>query len=98
VAKKGLIMVKKIILECICPGAADRILGMAERQAKHRQELETRASKANSRDSLLGVICAFVIGMTALIGGVLTTIKGQPWAGGLFGAAGLGGLVDAFIH
>jgi hypothetical protein len=24
--------------------------------------------------------------------------KGQPWAGGFFGAAGLGSLVGAFIH
>jgi hypothetical protein len=47
---------------------------------------------------MLGVIFAFDIGMTALIGGVLTAVKGQPWAGGFFGAAGLGGLVGAFIY
>jgi hypothetical protein len=36
--------------------------------------------------------------MTALIGGVVTAIKGQPWAGGFFGATGLGGLVGVFIY
>jgi uncharacterized membrane protein len=84
--------------ESVCPGAADRILGMAESQVRHRQELEVRASKTNSRDSLLGVVFAFLIGIAAITVGGLVVVNGHPVAGTLFSGAGLGSLVGAFIY
>ena len=42
----------------IVSGAAERILIMAESQAKHRQNLELIVVKAGSRDSLLGLSSA----------------------------------------
>lgn len=84
--------------ESICPGAADRILRMAERQAEHRQELEKKIVKANSRDGLLGVIFALIIVIFALICGTIVSINGLPWAGSFIGAAGLSSVVGAFIY
>lgn len=55
--------------EEILPGAADRILGMAERQATHRQKLETSAIKSNIENSRRGQCFAFIISMTALVTG-----------------------------
>lgn len=47
--------------EEILPGAADRIISMAERQALHRQEMERKMITAESRDGLLGVVfCIYV--------------------------------------
>lgn len=45
--------------EQILPGAADRIISMAEKQASHRQDMEKAMIKSEARDGLLGVIFAF---------------------------------------
>lgn len=45
--------------EDILPGAAERIISMAERQSAHRQEMERVMVNAEARDSLLGV-CFFI--------------------------------------
>ena len=46
--------------EEICPGAAERIIQMAESQITHRQELEKLAANTNARNSLLGICCGFI--------------------------------------
>ena len=43
--------------EDILPGAAERIISMAERQSAHRQEMERVMVNAEARDSLL---CFFI--------------------------------------
>lgn len=45
--------------EAILPGAADRIITMAEKQSSHRQEMERKIISADSRDSLLGILFAW---------------------------------------
>ena len=45
----------------IIPGAADRIIVMAEQQAIHRQNLEKIVVKSGARDSLLGLIFGLII-------------------------------------
>lgn len=52
--------------EEILPGAADRILSMAERQSQHRQDMEKKIVEAEARDSYHGVWFAFIMGMTSL--------------------------------
>ena len=47
----------------IIPGAADRIIVMAEQQASHRQKLEQIVVKSGARDSLLGLIFGLIIGL-----------------------------------
>lgn len=44
--------------EKILPGAADRILSMAETQSKHRQLMEKKMIEAEARDGLLGYCLA----------------------------------------
>jgi len=84
--------------EQICPGAADRIISMAESQAHHRQMLESMAVKSNAKNSTLGVIFAFVIGMLTIIGGVFLAYSGLEWPGAIIGSTGLIGLVSVFIY
>lgn len=46
--------------ENIKPGFADRIITMAENEAKHRHEIETFMVQKSSRVSTLGVVFAFI--------------------------------------
>jgi hypothetical protein len=44
-----------------------------------------------------GLVCGFVIAMTAIIGGVYTALQGHPFLGGSLSFAGLAALVGAFL-
>lgn len=82
----------------IIPNGAERIFAMAENQSKHRQELETTVVKSNSRDSLLGIISAFLISIITVLVGGYCIINGQPVAGTLIGGLGLASIVGTFVH
>jgi len=51
--------------ERLVPGAAERILGLTERQASHRQDIEKIVIKAGARDSLYGIIVAAIVAICA---------------------------------
>lgn len=88
--------------ENIKPGFADRILSMAERQSSHRQAPEKSQSEAAIRDSRLGVIFAFLIGIGSLLSAVVISIVALNNAGvivgGLLGVTGIGSIVGTFIY
>ena len=63
--------------EKILPGSADRILIMAEKQASHRQEMEKIMFKSQSRDSICGILFAFIISLTTLASGVAVALIQQ---------------------
>jgi uncharacterized membrane protein len=84
--------------EEILPGAAERIMCMAEKQAQHRQKLEEMIVRANNRDSLLGLIFGFIIGLATIGGGLFCILKGYQWSGAFLGLSGLTGVVSAFIY
>lgn len=87
--------------EEILPGAADRILSMAERQSQHRQDMEKKIVEAEARDSYHGVWFAFIMGMTSLACGTAVALLIREGSGvimgSIFGAAGLGTIITAFI-
>ena len=62
--------------EKVLPGAADRILTMAEKQSQHRQELEKRELEIDARDSLLGTIFAFVFATATMCGSFFLIYNG----------------------
>jgi uncharacterized membrane protein len=82
----------------VVPNAAERIIAMAESQASHRQELESIAIKAGARDSLLGLISAFILGFSAIASGTYCTLKGMPIGGSIQSGVGLVSLVGVFIY
>ena len=56
----------------ISPGAASRILAMAEEQSKHRQELEKLVVRSNTRSQDRGPILGFILALMVIcIGGYL---------------------------
>lgn len=83
----------------ILPGAADRIIKMAEQQAEHRRSIEQQAIKSDIKNSKLGIWFGFIIGISGIIGGVMVAILGrQPLFGGILSFASLASLVGVFIY
>lgn len=58
----------------IAPGAVDRIIRMAEEQARHRQYIERKQVDTEARDSLLGILSAVFMGIGILISGTVIAI------------------------
>ena len=84
--------------EEIIPGAAERILAMAERQAKHRQNLESTVVKRSVQDQRLGIIFAFAITITTLAVAALCVSWGHEIVGAIIGTSGVGSIITAFIY
>lgn len=90
--------------EAISPGFALRIIEMAEQQGNHRRAMENKTVDAGITgmhrqydEARLGQIFAFLIAAMFLGCGTYIAIRGEPWAGALFGGIGLGGIVTTFI-
>jgi len=52
------------------PGAADRILVMAERQSVHREAIESKVVDAGIKSQARGSWFGFIVSMTAVVGGI----------------------------
>ena len=81
----------------IHPGAADRIIEMAEQESQHRRRLEKQALEAEIIEIRIGQIFAFLIGVVTILSGSYTAMQGAQIAGGFIGTAGVVGLVSVFI-
>lgn len=88
--------------EEVLPGAADRIITMAETQAQHRQELEKKMVHAESRDSLLGVLFAFLLGFSCIIAAIVIVVlvpeNAGAISGSILGLAGISSIIATFIN
>lgn len=84
--------------EKVCPGAADRIIKMAENQMGHRHEIESSFLKAHSRNSKLGIIFAFILCLLSIAGGIICVALDKQVSGLILGGAGLVGIIVAFIN
>ena len=87
--------------ERVLPGSADRIITMAEKQSEHRQKMEEKMISAESRDSLLGVIFAFLLGVGCIIVAVIMVCvvpqNSGAIAGAFLGVTGIGSITSSFI-
>ncbi len=79
------------------PNAAERIIAMAEKQAAHRQELETTVLKAEARRSSLGLTAVFVLSVLALSASTFSIYTGHDLAGASIFGASLASIVIAFL-
>ena len=82
----------------IVPGAADRIIAMAEGQAEHRQQLEKQAIDSDIKNSRLGLQYGLAIGLAAVIGATVCIVSGFEIGGSILGGTGLTGLVGVFVY
>lgn len=80
------------------PGAAERIIAMAESQSKHRQQLESDVINSDIRSARLGLHYGLIIGLTTVIGSVICISIGYEIGGTILGGTGLTGLVGVFVY
>jgi uncharacterized membrane protein len=59
-------------------GAADRILRMAEKQAAHRQDLESRALKGDLMKAMMGTVLAYITFGGSMFGAVYLLLDDKP--------------------
>ncbi len=81
----------------IIPGAAERILCMAEESLKYQQTITTAAISAQSADIRRGQWFAFLIAAGALGVGVVAILNGSPRTGAIIICTALAGGVGTFI-
>lgn len=79
--------------EQILPGAAERIITMAEAEQSHRHTIERK----DYAEAKLGQVFGFVLGALGLIGSVFVSILGSGWAGSALGGTTVLGLVAVFV-
>jgi uncharacterized membrane protein len=80
------------------PGAAERILAMAERQSSHREELETTVVTSGAKNQTRGSWFAFIIAMTAILSGVYLIRLGKDTEGLSAIIASLVALAGVFVY
>lgn len=83
--------------EEVLPGAAERIIHMAESQSEHRQYLEKTVIKGDSLRSYLGLGAGLIIALCWLGGSVFLIYKGHDFAGASLGAIDIFALVSVFV-
>jgi len=82
----------------VLPGAAERILKMAEEQSAHRRSLESKVIESDVRNSRRGSWFGFIIGMTGILVGALLIYLGLPVTGSILGGTAIVALASAFIY
>ena len=82
----------------VVPGAAERILRLAEEQSEHRKGLERKVIESDIERSRWGQILGFVIAIVGLGVSAYISVYGNPWAGGVIGVGTLASLVGVFMY
>ena len=81
----------------ISPEIVTEIITAFSEQGKNRRSNESWIYKGGVIRSILGVVFAFLLGMTSICGGIYLVMQSHSVAGSIFGGFGLVGLVQAFI-
>ncbi len=84
--------------EAILPGLADRIVKMTEGQVAHRQDMEAQLVKSSLKHASRGIWCAFIIAMSAVIGGIYLVLRGHSLEGASATIAALAALAGVFMY
>ena len=83
--------------EDLVPGSAKSIFLRFENQSDHRIASEKSVIRAHNFKLYMGPIFAFIIAMTAIIGGVWIAIVAQPYVGGFVSLSGIGAIIAPFL-
>lgn len=84
--------------EKILSGSANRILGMAENQSTHRQNIENKLLEAEIKYKNKGQNFGFIISIICIVGGIVMLFFGKNLQGliTLIGAVSM--LISAFLY
>lgn len=84
--------------EAVLPGAADRILTMAEKQSDHRQSLEKQHVKSTLRDARIGLYLGFIIVLVSLTIAGFLLLNDKTTSGLILGGGSLASLAGVFVY
>lgn len=84
--------------ESILPGAADRMLSMAERQSSHRQKLEEKMLDANVKAEQVGQVFGFSVFGLTIIAGFVLIILDKDGAGLTSLIIAIGSIIGLFVY
>lgn len=83
------------------PGAAERIMIMAEKEQEHRHNFDNKCRETDSRDSLLGIVFALILGLGTMVAGAFIALKIPSAAGAIsgtiMGISGIASIVATFL-
>jgi len=81
----------------IIPGAAERILSLAEAEAAHQHDIELLALQCASNEARLGQWFGLIIGICAFITVIISVILGAEKTAMVVGGTTVVGLVTVFV-
>lgn len=82
----------------IVPGAAERILRMAEDDASHQRNIERLAITSTKNEVRIGQFFGLIVSLAVLALAGFAVLHGQPWVATLLGGGTLVGIITAFHH
>jgi uncharacterized membrane protein len=83
--------------EEILPGAADRILRMAEEDLKHTHEIDTAIQRADEKEVRRGQIMAFLLVIVAFASAIGIYLLGSELVALTIAGTTIGGIITSFI-
>jgi len=84
--------------DLIVPGAAERILAMAEKDQDEFLKLRKFQVRSSTFQVYLGQFFAFLFCIGSLYISYTAIINGQPWAAAILGAMGVASVVASFLR
>ncbi len=81
----------------ILPGAADRVVAMAEREQEHRHAVERSMVRIYARNTMGGLIAGTLIGLVAIVGGAYGMVQGADLGGAGVALGGLAALAGVYV-
>jgi hypothetical protein len=81
----------------ISPELMNSIVDAFVSQGAHRKFIERWIYKGGTIRSILGVVFAFVMGMTAILAGAYLVLQNHAVAGTIFGGFGIAGIIRSFL-
>ncbi len=83
--------------EATLPGSADRILTMAEQNAKSRIDLNNRIVEADISRSNKGQILGFILSVIFIGAAILCSYLKQPFPASILGVGGFSSIISIFV-
>ena len=83
--------------EQILPGAADRILAMAEDNADDRSEINTKIVNSDIKRSGLGQILGFILSILFIGASIACAYLNQPFPASVLGIGGFSSIISIFV-
>jgi uncharacterized membrane protein len=84
--------------DVIVPGAAERIIVMAEKQLEHRQDLERMVVASNTQSQTQGLWLGFILAMVVVVSGAFLIYHGHDVYGLAAIISALAALVGVFVY